>query len=381
MGQSFPLGKIAVYIHIPFCLSRCGYCSFYSEPYSRKALDAYVEDLKTELRLYEDCFFGGKVNARTLYFGGGTPSLLGPDMIMDLCARFDLAKDAEVTLEINPIQITAPYLEAVAKTPVNRLSIGLQSSRDEELAYLGRRHRFAGFNRKMDMCREMGFANISLDLIYGLPGSSARSLGPVLEDYIGLRAQHISTYLLSLDENCAWYRQQGEEVVNTLPDGDNAAAQYHLIRETLSQAGYRQYEISNFAREGLESHHNLCYWNSDPYLALGASACGWLPPHRYSNPADINAWKAMLSRAEIMPGREECDALQSERDYIMMRLRLLDGLDRQEFTRRFGKDFLLGREKAVEKMMSLGLIAIDDQTVRLTDDALFVSNAVIGDML
>lgn len=380
MGPSFPLGKIAVYIHIPFCLSRCGYCSFYSVPYSRKRLESYVEALKTEIRLFEERCGIAKLQARTLYFGGGTPSLLEAGTIGELCGMFGLDKEAEITLEINPIQITDAYTRALAKTPVNRLSIGLQSTGKEELGYLRNRRGSEKATRMMQVCREHGFTNISLDLMYGIPGMTLMSLGRVLDDYIALGAEHLSCYLLSLDEDCRWAREEGAKAVEALPDEDSAAGQYELIRRKLARAGYIHYEISNFAKAGRQSRHNLCYWNSDPYLAIGASASGWLPPRRYTNQADIAAWQQMLASGEIMPQSEICDAAQSERDYIMMRLRLLEGLDNNEFRCRFGREFAQGREKAIAQLTGIGMLESDATSVRLTPQALFVSNAVIGEL-
>lgn len=381
MGQSFPPGQIAVYIHIPYCLSRCGYCSFYSVPYRRDELDSYVGALEREASLFMEHYGCGKVRAKTLYFGGGTPSLLEAEQINRLAGMFELDAHAEVTLEVNPIQITPSYLRELAKTPVNRLSIGLQSSRDEDLEWLQRRHRFAGFADKLQLCRDHGFANISLDLIYGLPGSDEDGLLRVLEDYIALEPQHISCYLLSLDEDCGFAREGGEGILSILPDDDAGAGQYECLRGMLVSAGYGHYEISNFALEGYESRHNLCYWHSEPYLALGASASGWLPPLRYTNPADVDAYMQMLDMADIMPDAKQCDAGQREQDYVMMRLRLLEGIDLAEFEARFGKPFALGREKAVELMQEIGMLHVDHTRLCLTPQALFVSNAVIGELL
>lgn len=381
MGQSFPLGKIAVYIHIPFCLSKCGYCSFYSEPYRRDELQTYVSAIEKEVGLFGTHFGIHEVRASTVYFGGGTPSLLASGQINRMCGLFLLDSDSEVTIEVNPLQITSAFLQDLRNTPVNRLSIGLQSSRDDDLVWLERKHRFSGFSDRLKLCRDNGFDNISLDLMYGLPDSNVDSLKAVLEDYIALEPQHISCYLLSLDVDCSMLRKQGSAILDTLPDGDECSRQYHSLRQTLVSAGYTHYEISNFARPGRESRHNLCYWHSDPYLALGASASGWLPPIRYSDPADLDSYYQMVDRGNIMLDAEECDALQAERDYVMMGLRLMDGLDTAEFELRFGKPFLAGREKALKKMQKLGMITIDTRSVKLTEPALFVSNTVIGELL
>ena len=370
----------AVYLHIPFCLARCPYCSFSSLPYSRQELSNYLRHLLQELRIWRDRA-PWLTQARTLYFGGGTPSLLNSGQINAVCGEFELTADAGITLEINPLQITGPYLAALRETPVNRLSIGVQSLNDADLAWLGRRHRAAQIPGLIRLCRDHGFASLSLDLIYGLPGSDAGQLRQNLERYLALEPDHLSAYLLTPDPDTPLGQKlrSGEE--GPLPDEENLASQYLALCQTLRDAGFEQYEISNFCRPGHASVHNLAYWKSEPWLALGASAAGWLPPLRYGNPAALDQYYQLVERRELPAGAENCSSEQARADHIMMGLRLLRGLDLKELQNLYQYDLLADKAAQIAKLKDHGLISLEGSQLRLTSQALFVSNAVIGELL
>lgn len=380
MGQDLPPRPLAVYLHIPFCLSRCGYCSFFSLPFGKEALQEYLRYLHTEISLFLqiDPTFS---QAETLYFGGGTPSLLDAESINALCQRFQTTPAAEITLEINPLQITESYLAKLNTTPVNRLSIGVQSLDDRELAYLDRRHRSPEIPAKIRLCRRFGYDNISLDLIYGLPGSTPASVKENLLNYLELRPEHISSYLLTLDEDSAFMRQAGDLVSLGLPDDDILAEEYHTIRQTLLDNGFSQYEISNFCLPDRASRHNLSYWHSEPWLALGASASGWLPPWRYTNPAALPAYYQQLERGELLPEAQNCSLEQQAADFLMMGLRLTEGISLAEYQRRFGSDLRLQKRAQLEKLLALEMLEMTPERLKLSPQALFISNAVIGELL
>ncbi len=379
MEQDLPPRPLAVYLHIPFCLSRCGYCSFFSVPFSLGGLEEYLGYLHSEIDLFEDKA-ESNLTAKTLYLGGGTPSLLSASDINSLCGRFTIIPEAEVTLEINPIQITPDFLDGLVKTPVNRLSIGIQSMNDGELAFLGRRHRSFQIQDKIKLCRKHGYDNISLDLIYGLPTSDQNSLRENLERIISLEPEHISTYLLTLEEDSPLGRKLVKGEI-CLPEEENLAAQYETLREKLTEAGFLHYEISNFCRTGKASRHNLTYWRNQAYLGLGASASGWLTPWRYSNPPDLKKYYRMLQEKQIMPDAEDCSLEQIKKDYIMMGLRLLEGIDMKDYLRRFGTDLYTERKTAIDKLRDLNMLETNDDNLRLSNQALFVSNRVIGELL
>lgn len=306
---------------------------------------------------------------------------MSPADIRSLCGRFDLAPEAEITLETNALQITPDFLTELRKTPVNRLSVGLQSMSDPELVLLGRRHRAAQMPDKIRLCRDHGFDNISLDLIYGLPGSTLQSLEQSLPMFLELEPDHISSYLLTLEEDSPLQHRIASGEIAPLPDDDTLAAQYALIRAALGDAGYQQYEISNFARLGKESRHNLAYWRSEAWLGLGASAAGSLPPLRYANPPSLAEYFANISGNKLFPDAEECGTEQLKADFLMMGLRLREGVSLEEYAARFGTGLASEKQATIGRLAALGMLELTPERLRLTEHALFVSTAVIGELL
>lgn len=383
MEQDISQSPIAVYLHIPFCLRRCNYCTFYSTPYSRTGLEEYAGQLLREIRLYQS-YRPELSQADTIYFGGGTPSLLSPAQINAITALFRFSPSAEISLEINPQQITEAYLKELAVTPVNRISLGLQSMLDAELDWLSRRHRSAQTRDRIRLLKDHGYTNISLDLIYGLPGAGLDVLKYNLDRYLELEPAHISTYLLDRERLDPGRRPpvyaQTETSAIPEPDEDELQARsYELIRKTLMDNGFEHYEISNFARPGLESRHNLHYWQSDDYLGLGASASGFLEQTRYTNPADLRLWAQNVDRGRIMPDPET--GVNAANDYLMMGLRLSVGISLSEYSLLFGRDLAIAKAETLEKLKRAGLIRIADARLSLSPEALFISNYVIGELL
>ena len=370
----------AVYLHIPFCVKRCPYCSFFSLNLSREALAHYLELLSAEIRLWQNKDPALKT-ARTLYFGGGTPSLLDPEQIGNICAQFELQPCAEISLEVNPEQIRPQWLQKLAQTPVNRLSIGLQSFDDEELTWLGRRSKAQDYPRLISLCRDYGFENISLDLIYGLPGSDANGLKRNLDRYLDLVPEHISAYLLTPDADTELGKKLASGEQAPLPDDENLAEQYQTLRQTLLAAGFEHYEISNFSLPGRASIHNLSYWKNQPYLGLGASASGWLPPFRYTNPDSLAEYEAYVNKGEVPPACEPSSPQDAWSDHLMMGLRLSEGVDLKELQNLHGYDFGGDKLERIKRLQTAGLLALEGRHLRLTPEALFISNAVIGELL
>ncbi len=378
MGQDIPQSPLAVYLHIPFCLTRCGYCSFFSLPYKRELMERYHELLIAEIGLYHSSD-PRLALADTIYFGGGSPSLLSPGQINAICAHFACKAGNEISLEINPIQINHTFLDELEKTPVNRLSIGLQSTRDEDLEWLERRHRRAQTREKIMLLKDRGWENYSLDLIYGLPRQNLAELAMVLDGYIELEPKHISTYLLSLDEGCEWSRRDGAKLKEYDEVGEDLQADaYELIREKLIKAGFAQYEISNFAVPGYESKHNLHYWKSHDYLGLGAGAWGYIDGIRYENPADLELYEQNLKDGKLYG--EQDTGNNRVNDYIMMGMRLSDGIRRDEALSELGVDLWDLKAKQMKRLSSLGMLLADEDSIRLSPDAYFISNAVIREL-
>ena len=373
MEQGFSPPPLSLYIHIPFCLSRCGYCSFFSLPFGKSAMAEYLGYLHQEKALYADCL---STPLRSVYFGGGSPSLLSAEQINKLMQGLQLTRDAEISLEINPIQISPAFLAALNTTPINRLSIGLQSMQDAELVWLDRRHHAAQMADKMKLCRDYGYDNISLDLIYGLPNGDTSALQRNLDAYLALNPEHISCYLLSLDEDCAKHKD-----ASNLPDEDLQFAQYELIRHSLVDSGFQHYEISNFSKAGKASQHNLCYWQSDNCLALGASAAGWMAPIRYQNDANLADYYRKIDAQEHYPNRQVCSLQRMMEDFLMMGLRLIEGIDMKVFKQRFGRDLDSIYGERMHHLNRLAMLSVKDNRLSLTEAALFVSNSVIGELI
>lgn len=377
---------LSLYIHIPFCLSRCGYCSFFSLPFSRRAIPEYLGWLQREKALYPELL---QRPLSTLYFGGGSPSLLSSQQINDICQDLQLSAETEITLEINPLQLSSAFLQDLRTTPVNRLSLGVQSMNNRELQWLNRKHKAEQVEPKLKLCRDFGYTNISLDLIYGLPEQDANSREDVsfgldslisnLEAYLALKPEHISCYLLSLDEDCLRYAEH--ESGQGLPDDESCALQYQTIRSSLLVAGYSHYEISNFALPGRESRHNLAYWQSREYLGLGAAASGWISPYRYTNPASLKDYYAQIGAGNSFPNKERCNKLRMMEDYLMMGLRLIEGIELQDFTKRFEEDIFALYGKKIEHLIKLGMLCLSAQRLALSTEALFISNSVIGELI
>ncbi len=313
----------------------------------------------------------------SVYLGGGTPSLLSADEITELLRDLEFSPEAELTLEINPLQLTKPFLAALKSTPINRLSIGLQSMDDKELAWLGRRHKAAEMAGKLKLCRECGYENFSLDFIYGLPkGIGYLSLPDNLNAILELKPKHLSCYLLSLEEDCALAGHNA-----FLPEDEELAEQYAGIRYILSQASYKHYEISNFAKPGYESRHNLGYWKTENYLGLGASAAGWVKPFRWTNPADLPSYYQKVEQGLRFPEAELCSEEQEQKDWLMMGLRLREGISLAEFKAKFGVDLQSLYKDQINKLISIGMLKLTENRLALTEQAYFVSTRVIGELL
>ncbi len=363
----------AVYLHIPFCLTRCGYCSFFSIPYSKPQIDDYIAYLYRETELFTQTY---RIAADSIYFGGGTPSLLTAGQLSLLIDKLNPLPDAEITLEVNPIQITPEWLNALTKTKVNRLSLGLQSMQNTNLKALGRKHTSESMQQRIRLCREYGYQNISLDLMYGLPGSTEQKIEYDLAEYIKLNPEHISTYLLSIEDNLPLQHWQ-----ELLPDDAISERQFAIIRNTLLQAGFEHYELSNFAKEGCHGRHNLHYWMGDDYLGVGAGASGFVHGSRYQKPENIELWKQSIDAENLIYEQDTETLIQQKADFIIMQMRLLRGLDIQEYYTRFGSDFISEYQQVVNRFTDSGHLLRKGRYIRLAEKALFISNSIFREFV
>lgn len=373
--QLKPLG---IYIHIPFCKSKCEYCDFYSIPGSmnKKLMGDYTQAVMLHIREAAQRALNYEVD--TVYFGGGTPSFYGEDglrkLLTEVDRRFILRPDAEITLEANPDSVSAAELQKLRRAGFNRISIGVQSDQDNQLKSLGRPHTFEQAKRAVQLAREAGFENLSLDLIYGLPNQTREQWAGTLQRIIDLRPEHISCYGLRVEEGTPLYEYQ--DCAN-LPDDDMQADMYLYTVETLESFGYAQYEISNFARTGFESRHNLKYWTGGEYLGFGPAAASDFSGKRFSFQRDLAAYNngifsgtSVLAECESIPLRERAG------EYLMLRLRTREGIEAKEYQRMFHMDFS-PLEEILEKLQTVGYTKKRENRWRLTPAGYLLSNQII----
>ena len=369
---------MGLYIHIPFCRTKCLYCDFCSFV-SRdvKEREAYVTALCNEIRAMGN--FDYEVD--TVYFGGGTPSLLTCEQIALILSTvrtsFQVNEDAEITLECNPmthLDDGKEYFSALRSLGVNRLSLGVQSAIDGELKLIGRRHSFDEAKRTFYDAREVGFENISLDLMFGIPSQTVESLEYSLNEFISLGAEHISIYSLQLEEGTPLHRMKDRY---DLADDDEMADMYELVSNMMRRAGYCHYEISNFAKEGKESRHNSKYWRLDEYLGLGLAAHSDFAGERSENTSDMAAY---LDGRYYLDGKEIAES-EREAEFIMLGLRMSEGISKSEFSARFGIDFDKKYGKKLKKLEKLSYIDNNEERVALNERGFEVSNSIISEIL
>ena len=370
--------SLGIYVHIPFCRSKCEYCDFYSIPgaRSKELMTRYLDAVIAHIRESAPCAVGYEVD--TVYFGGGTPSFFGATGLSRIFAeidrRFDVSRDAEVTLEANPDSVTLPMLTQLRRAGFNRISIGVQSDIDEQLKALGRPHNYKQAQQAVSMARRAGFNNVSVDLMFGLPNQTREQWMQTLRNVIDLKADHISCYGLKVEPGTKLYEYRA---CANLPDDDAQADMYFYAVETLEQFGYHQYEISNFAKDGYICRHNMKYWTGDEYLSFGPCAASDFAGKRFTIAPDIEKYMdgvlnkgAILSECETVPMRERAG------EYLMLRLRTVDGVEEGEYT----KSFLLPfepLEEVFQKLAKQDLCKNVSGSWRLTPKGFMLSNSII----
>lgn len=370
--------SLGIYVHIPFCRSKCEYCDFYSIPgaRSKELMTRYLDAVIAHIRESAPCAVGYEVD--TVYFGGGTPSFFGATGLSRIFAeidrRFDVSRDAEVTLEANPDSVTLPMLTQLRRAGFNRISIGVQSDIDEQLKALGRPHNYKQAQQAVSMARRAGFNNVSVDLMFGLPNQTREQWMQTLRNVIDLKADHISCYGLKVEPGTKLYEYRS---CANLPDDDAQADMYFYAVETLEQFGYHQYEISNFAKDGYICRHNMKYWTGDEYLSFGPCAASDFAGKRFTIAPDIEKYMegvlnkgAILSECETVPMRERAG------EYLMLRLRTVDGVEEGEYTKSFLLPFEL-LEEVFQKLSKQDLCKNVSGRWRLTPKGFMLSNSII----
>lgn len=371
------LSSIGLYIHIPFCKSKCGYCDFNSFGGLERLIPEYVEALVQEIRMRA---VDNKLKVSTVYFGGGTPSLLNTaqiEKVIDICRQhFQMEKNIEVTIEANPGSITPQWLSTVRDIGFNRLSLGFQSLDDNELKLLGRIHSGKQAVEAYTWARQAGFENINLDLIYGLPYQSLEQWQRILNNALSLAPEHFSLYPLTLEETTS-LGHSVESGFIPAPDPDVAAEMYQYAEEYLAGAGYEHYELSNWSLPGRACRHNLTYWENQPYLGCGAGAHSFTDGYRIANIARPEEYISNFEAGKLPQVEKEFinPALELS-ETIILGLRLVKGIELNVIKLRFGIDMSVIYQSEIEELKESGLMERDVPTLRLTQRGRLLGNEV-----
>lgn len=376
---------ISLYLHIPFCVKKCHYCDFLSFPgcsLSRQA--EYVDAMIQEIHAYREAAEDYEV--KTIFLGGGTPSLLKEELVErlfhELYSVWRAAPETEITIEANPGTLSREKLIGYHTIGINRLSLGLQSTIAQELETIGRIHNYEQFLANYYLAREAGFDNINIDIMSALPGQTLISYGKTLERILKLQPEHISSYSLILEEGTDFW--ENAEIERALPSEQTERIMYHYTKKCLQNAGYERYEISNYAKPGYACIHNQVYWTGGEYLGLGLGAASYWKGARFSNTPDMEEYMENCSRARITENRKEIvTATQKSRmeEYMFLGLRMIRGISIREFERRFGipMDRIYGT--VIRSYIEQGLLKIEQDRLMLTERGIDVSNSVMADFL
>lgn len=376
---------ISLYLHIPFCVKKCHYCDFLSFPgcsLSRQA--EYVDAMIQEIHAYREAAEDYEV--KTIFLGGGTPSLLEKELVErlfhELYSVWRAAPETEITIEANPGTLSREKLIGYHMIGINRLSLGLQSTIAQELATIGRIHNYEQFLANYYLAREAGFDNINIDIMSALPGQTLISYGKTLERILKLQPEHISSYSLILEEGTDFW--ENAEIERALPSEQIERIMYHYTKKCLQNAGYERYEISNYAKPGYACLHNQVYWTGGEYLGLGLGAASYWKGARFSNTPDMEEYMENCSRARIIENRKEIvTATQKSQmeEYMFLGLRMIRGVSIREFERRFGIPMNRIYGTVIRSYIGQGLLKIEQDRLMLTERGIDVSNSVMADFL
>lgn len=380
--------SLELYVHIPFCVRKCEYCDFLSAPAGADTQQEYVRNLLLEIE--QKGVRCTDYEVTTIFFGGGTPSILKAGWIADILnaihRNFKVRKDAEITIECNPGTLTFEKLSMYKSAGINRISVGLQSASDAELRELGRIHTYEDFLRSYDLIRKKGFSNVNIDLMAALPGQTLKSYEQTLQRVLALKPEHISAYSLIIEEGTPFYekyeadellREKGEKP-QMLPSEETERLMYERTKELLLAHGYERYEISNYARRGYACRHNIGYWRRENYLGFGLGSASLLENERFHNTTDLTDY---LGGDYLAYEQEKLDKKSQMEEFMFLGLRMTDGISTECFRQTFGLTVELVYGPVLEQQIADQLLRKEDGRIFLTERGLDVSNYVMAQFL
>ena len=376
--------EIGIYVHIPFCKQKCYYCDFKSYANKEELIEKYIKWLKYEIKevgegnkLDYENDLDDLVTVKTIYIGGGTPSYLDSkyikEIIEEIRENFKLEDKVEITIEVNPGTVNKTKLLDYINSGINRISIGLQSTDNELLKRIGRIHKYEDFLQTYNMAREVGFKNINVDLMLALPGQTIAKLEKGLKQVIDLQPEHISLYSLIIEDGTKIEKMLKNNEI-TLPDENIERKMYWEVKKQLEKAGYVHYEISNFAKPGYESKHNLSCWNQEEYLGFGIAAHSYFNGERYSNTEDFDKYFEHPEDSKIIHEKQTQE--DKQREFMLLGLRKIEGVKISDFKNKFIENPIYLYRESLSKLVTQGLIEIDIDSIRLTNRGIDLANLV-----
>ena len=367
--------KLGIYVHIPFCKRKCAYCDFISFSGKQKLIPEYIESVIKEIKNYK--IEKDKYEIKTIYFGGGTPSIIESKYIVEILKtikeEFNVLNNAEITIEVNPGTVDKQKLKDYIDAGINRISIGLQSTRSELLKLVGRIHSYSQFLEVYNLAREVGFNNINIDLMIGLPVQRLKDVETDLERIINLKPEHISVYSLIVEEGTRLEeRIKNDELY--LPSEELERKMYWRVKETLEQNGYKHYEISNYAKPGFESKHNVSCWNQEEYIGIGIAAHSYIDKKRYANTDEFEEYFDWPENSQIIYEKQTKE--DEMKEYMLLSLRKIEGVKISEFKNKFIENPIYLYKEILNQLVGKELVEIDIDNIKLTQKGINLANQV-----
>ncbi len=368
--------KIGVYIHIPFCIKKCFYCDFLSFPNKENLYEKYINCLLKEIKYFFEC--NKELQIKTIYIGGGTPSSIDSKYIKNIMETLNKENLEEATIEVNPGTINLEKIKTYKDIGINRLSIGLQETNNTILKQIGRIHTYEDFLSTYNLAQEVGFNNINVDLMIGLPNQKVQNIKNSLEQIIKLEPKHVSVYSLIVEENTKLESMIKEGVLK-LPDEELERYMYKYVKNFLELKGYNHYEISNFSKKGYESKHNLDCWNQEEYIGFGLGAHSYLDNIRFSNTENLEEYIKNIENNDYDKNKiiqEKQNEYSKKQEYMLLGLRKIDGISIKDFKNKFGENPIFIFRSELNKLVTENLLEVNSDYIKLTEKGLDLANLV-----